>query len=131
MSGAHATIVQRGSGDRKSVLRNCASPERAAIDAWTSRDEQGTNRVAAGVQRAAELGWRVSSRYVDIPIGGGRAAVALRECDAPGDGDVLTVRSQPLTNPDVVRVDVRTDDGRSLVRSYETRFGVDRLVAGQ
>ena len=38
---------------------------------------------------------------------------------------VLTLRSQPLTYPDVVRVDVRTADGRSLVQSHEIRYGVD------
>ena len=86
--------------------------------------------VATGMEPADELGWRVYSRYVDIPPGG-EVVLRLRfEGEMPpGDGYVLTVRSQPLTNPDVVRVDVRTDDGRSLVRSYDTPFGVDRLVA--
>ena len=88
--------------------------------------------VAAGMEPAAELGWRVYSRYVDIPPGGDVVVrLGFEGQMPPGDGYVLTVRSQPLTNPDVVRLDVRTDDGRSLVRSHETRFGVDRLVAGQ
>ena len=43
----------------------------------------------------------------------------------------LTLRSQPLTYPDVVRIDVRTADGRSLLQSHEIRHGVDHLVAGE
>ena len=42
----------------------------------------------------------------------------------------FTLRSQPLTYPDIVRIDVRTADGQSLVESHEIRHGVDRLVAG-
>jgi hypothetical protein len=86
--------------------------------------------VATGMEPADELGWRVYSRYVDIPPGG-EVVLRLRlEGElSPDEPYVLTVRSQPLTNPDVVRLDVRTDDGRSLVRSYGTRFGVDHVVA--
>ena len=85
---------------------------------------------ATGMEPAHELGWNVSSRYVDIPAGG---EVELRlgfTGEVPLDTPyVLTLRSQPLTYPDVVRVSVRSDDGRSLLESHQTRFGVERLVA--
>ena len=87
---------------------------------------------ATGMEPGRELGWNVFSRYVDIPPGG---EVELRlgfagelPADAPYE---LTLRSQPLTYPDVVRVDVRTADGESLLQSHELRFGVDRLVAAE
>ncbi len=44
---------------------------------------------------------------------------------------MLTLRSQPLTYPDVVRIDVRTSDGEQLLQSHEVRFGVERLVAAE
>ena len=86
---------------------------------------------ATGMEPGRELGWNVYSRFVDIPFGG---EVELRlgftgeiPTDAPYE---LTLRSQPLTYPDVVRIGVRTDDGDSLVQTHEIRFGVDRLVVG-
>ena len=67
---------------------------------------------ATGMEPGRELGWNVFSRFVDIPPGG---EVELRlgfagalPTDAPY---TLTLRSQPLTYPDVVRIDVRTTDG--------------------
>ena len=87
---------------------------------------------ATGMEPEHELGWNVFSRYVDIPPG---REVELRlgfAGEVPRDVPyVLTLRSQPLTYPDVVRIDVRAADGRSLMQSHEIRFGVDRLVAGE
>ena len=78
---------------------------------------------ATGMEPDRELGWNVFSRYVDIPPGG---EVELRlgfAGEVPRDEPyALTLRSQPLTYPDVVRVDVRTADGRSLLQSHEIRY---------
>ena len=87
---------------------------------------------ATGMEPEHELGWNVFSRYVDIPPGGevelrlGFAGEVARE-----EPYTLTLRSQPLTYPDVVRVDVRTTNGRSLLQSHQVRFGVDHLPAGE
>ena len=88
------------------------------------------NGEATGMEPEHELGWNVFSRFVDIPPGG-EVEVRLRFAGAlPTNSPyTLTVRSQPLTYPDVVSIDVRTTQGISLISSHETRFGVDRLTA--
>ncbi len=86
---------------------------------------------ASGMEPERELDWNVFSRFVDIPPGG---EVELRlgfAGEIPRDVRyAFTLRSQPLTYPDIVRIDVRTADGQSLLESHEIRHGVDRLVAG-
>ena len=88
------------------------------------------NGEATGMEPGHELGWNVFSRFVDIPPGG-EVEVRLRFAGVlPTNSPyTLTLRSQPLTYPDVVRIDVRTTQGTSLIRSHELRFGVDRLAA--
>jgi hypothetical protein len=85
---------------------------------------------ATGMQPEHELGWNVFSRFVDIPPGG-EVEVRLQFLGAlPTNAPyTLTVRSQPLTYPDVVSIDVRTTQGITLISSHEPRFGVDRLTA--
>ncbi len=93
--------------------------------ALTSVELDGT---PTGMEPSTELGWRVYSRYVDIPAGGevvlelGFAGVL-----PVGEPYELALRSQPLALPDVVRVDVRTSDGDILHSSHRVRVGVDRL----
>jgi len=81
-----------------------------------------------GMEPSTELGWRVYSRYVEIPAGG---EVVLQLGFAGvlpvGEPYELALRSQPLALPDVVRVDVRTSDGDTLHSSHRARVGVDRL----
>ena len=85
---------------------------------------------ATGMEPEHELGWNVFSRFVDIPPGG-EVEVQLRFAGAlPTNSPyTLTVRSQPLTYPDVVSIDVRTTQGTVLISSHEPRVGVDRLAA--
>ena len=84
---------------------------------------------SVGMEVERELGWNVYSTYVDIPPG---EEVVVRLGFAgtlPEGADYgLTLRSPPLVLPDVVRVDVRTTDGRQLLESHEPRIGVDVLV---
>ena len=88
---------------------------------------------SVGMEVERELGWNVYSTYVDIPPG---EEVVVRVGFAgtlPEGADYgLTLRSPPLVLPDVVRVDVRTTDGRQLLESHEPRIGLDVLTpAGQ
>ena len=87
---------------------------------------------ATGMEPERELGWNVFSRYVDIPPGGEvEVRLAFAGEVQPDVPYTLTLRSQPLTYPDVVRVGVRTADGRTLLESHEIRFGVDRLTVAR
>ena len=84
---------------------------------------------ATGMEPDRELGWHVYSRYVDIPPGGEVEVRLGFTGELPaGAGYALTLRSQPLTYPDVVRLDVRTTSGRPLLQSHLVRVGVERLV---
>jgi hypothetical protein len=86
-----------------------------------------------GLEPDDELGWRVYSTYVTIPPGGERTLEVFLEGLIPDDLDVddytLVVRAPPLALPDVVRVDVRTTDGVSLLASHRTTVGVDLMSA--
>jgi hypothetical protein len=83
---------------------------------------------AAGMEPSTELGWNVYSRYVEIPAGGEVVVQLQLEGDVPLASDYeLSLWSQPLAFPDVVRVDVRTTDGEVLHSSHRVRAGVERL----
>ena len=87
---------------------------------------------ATGMEPEHELDWNVFSRYVDIPPGGELELRLGLAGEVPRDARyALTLRSQPLAYPDVLRIDVRTADGATLLRSHEIRYGVDRLVANE
>jgi hypothetical protein len=92
---------------------------------FTLAEVDGTQ---TGMEVEQERGWNVYSRFVDIPPGG---EVVLRLGFAgelePGTPYELTLRPQPLSYPDVVRVDVRDPGGRSYVSSHGARSGVETI----
>jgi hypothetical protein len=83
---------------------------------------------AQGMEAEEELGWNVYSTYVDIPPG---AEVEVRlelAGTLPDDAPyALTLRSQATVVPDEVRIDVTTNDGRTLLSSYQPQRGVAYL----
>jgi hypothetical protein len=84
-----------------------------------------------GMEAERELGWNVYSTFVDIPAGG-EVAVRLGFAGTlPADGPYsVTLRSQALAFPDVVRIDARTTEGDVLVQNHGLRFGVETFTGG-
>ena len=75
-----------------------------------------------------ELDWNVYSRYLDIAPG---AELTVRVSFAgtlpEGVPYSLTLRSQPLALPDVVRVNARTTGGERLIGTHGLQHGVVTL----
>ncbi|MFT6289462.1 MAG: hypothetical protein ACJAR2_000047 [Ilumatobacter sp.] len=86
------------------------------------------NGETVGYSAQTELGWQVYSIFVDIPrseeieIRLGLTGVV----ENPGEYG-FTLRSQPLTFPDVVRIDVGDTSGNTWVSSQENLGGVQYL----
>jgi hypothetical protein len=79
---------------------------------------------STGMEVERELGWNGYSRYLDIPAGE-EVEVRLGFAGRLPDGEPysLTLRSQPLALPDVVRVDARTTTGETLASTHGIRRG--------
>jgi hypothetical protein len=92
---------------------------------FTSATVNGEPR---GISAQRELGWNVYSTTVDIPLGE-EIVVQLELSGVVDDVDAyaFTLRSQPLTFPDVARVDVGSTSGETWVSSHELRSGVEKM----
>ena len=150
----HRVRRHRRRGDRRDPGRRDDPPRQRRLGRLTRRRRRQPVRAAAGHQppvpvgvlavgahrrRARRRGDRDGARARAglerlLPLrrhpagGGSRAAPGVRRRGSRDEPYALTLRSQPLTYPDVVRIDVRTTDGRSLLQSHEIRHGVDHLT---
>ncbi|MGA9279304.1 DUF4012 domain-containing protein, partial [Ilumatobacter sp.] len=92
---------------------------------FTSAEVNGEPR---GMNAQQELGWNVYSTTVDIPRGE-EIEVKLDLAGVVEDVDNygFTLRSQPMTFPDVARIDVRDTTGATWVSSHKIRSGVEEM----